>query len=121
MAPSFVDKTIEIDALPFRVWDILTKPEYTSQWAPEFDGGRPFRIESDWRIGAPVLWKDEDNQTIVEGNVTHIEPGQRLGFTAFDTRVAERPVISDEDGITFELTPQAARTLLHVRQGISRS
>lgn len=117
MAKLFVDQTIEIDALPFKVWDVLTKPEYNSQWAPEFDGGAPFRIESDWRIGAPVLWKDEDGETIVEGNVTRFEPEKLLRFTVFDVRSAQRPAVSDEDGITFELIQQDARTLLHLRQG----
>ncbi len=117
MSQLFVDKTIEIDALPFKVWDVLTKPEFNSQWANEFDGGAPFRIESDWRIGAPVFWKDEDNQTIVEGNVTRFEPEKLLRFTVFDVRSAERAAVSDEDGITFELTQKDARTLLRVRQG----
>ncbi len=117
MSPLFVDKTIEIDALPFKVWDVLTKPAYNGQWATEFDGGVPFRVESDWRIGAPVFWKDQDNQTIVEGNVTRVEPEKLLRFTVFDVRAAQRPAVSDEDGITFELAPKNAGTLLRVRQG----
>ncbi len=117
MPPLFVDKTIEIEALPFKVWDVLTKPEYTSQWAPEFVGGGPFRIESDWRIGAPVQWKDEDNVTLVEGHVTGLEPEKHLRFTVFDVRMAERPSVSEEDGITFALIRKDGHTLLHVRQG----
>src|SRR5512138_2370762 len=84
MAKLFVDKTVEIDALPFKVWDVLTKPEYTAQWAPEFERGAPFRIESDWHIGAPVLWKDEDNQTVIQGKVTRLEPEKLLRFTVSD-------------------------------------
>lgn len=117
MTQLFVDKTIEIDALPFKVWDVLTKPGYNGQWATEFAGGASFRIESDWRIGAPVLWKDADNRTIVEGNVTRYEPEKSLRFTVFDVRSAQRPDVSDEDGITFELARKDAGTLLHVRQG----
>ncbi len=117
MSKLFVDKTIEIDALPFKVWDVLTKPEYTSQWAPEFDQGAPFHIESDWHIGAPVRWLDEDNQAIVEGNVTRMEPEKLLRFTVFDTRMAERPPVTEEDGITFELLEHAGHTVLHVLQG----
>ena len=117
MAKLFVDKTVEIDALPFKVWDVLTKPEYTAQWAPEFERGAPFRIESDWHIGAPVLWKDEDNQTVVQGKVTRLEPEKLLRFTVSDMRTVEEPAGTDEDGITFEITPRDARTLLHLRQG----
>lgn len=117
MPKLFVDKSIEIDALPFKVWDVLTLPEYTSQWAPAFERGGPFRIESSWRIGAPVLWKDEDEQAVVEGTVTRIEPEKLLRFTVFDVRAAQRPAVTEEDGITFELSQRAARTLLRVRQG----
>ena len=117
MPPLFVDKTIEIDAPPFKVWDVLTKAEFTAQWAPEFERGGPFRIESEWRIGAPVLWQDEDNATLVEGHVTRLEPGKMLRFTVSDVRMAKGPSVSEEDGITFELSQQDAHTLLHVRQG----
>ncbi len=117
MAPLFVEKTIQIDAPPFKVWDVLTKPEYTGQWAPEFMRGSPFRIESEWRIGAPVRWKGEDDQIVVEGNVTRLEPEKLLRFTVFDVRAAQRPAVSDEDGISFELHQQEARTMLRVRQG----
>ena len=68
-------------------------------------------------IGAPVRWEDGDNRTIVEGNVTRCEPEKLLRFTVFDVRSAERPPVSEEDGITFELTRKNARTILHLRQG----
>lgn len=117
MPPLFVDRTIEIDALPFLVWRVLTKPEYNNQWASEFQAGAPLRIESDWRIGAPVSWKDAQDRTIVEGNVTRLEPEKLLRFTVFDTRSTERPAVSEEDGITFELSRKGAQTILHLRQG----
>ena len=117
MSKLFVDKTIEIDALPFKVWDVLTKPEYNNQWASESDDGAPFRIESDWHIAAPVRWHGVDSQVVVEGNVTRFEPEKLLRFTVFDVRSAERPPVTEEDGITLELNRHDARTFLRVRQG----
>jgi uncharacterized protein YndB with AHSA1/START domain len=117
MSNLFVEETIEIDALPFKVWDVLTKPEFTSLWAPEFNSGAPLRIESDWRIGAPVVWKNERDQVIVEGDVTGLEPEKQLRFTVFDVRSVNRPPVTEQDGITFELAQQGGRTLLHLRQG----
>lgn len=117
MPKLFVDKTIEIDALPLKVWEVLTEPEYNSQWAPEFDRGAPFRIESDWHIAAAVRWKGVDDQVVVEGNVTRYEPEKLLRFTVFDVRSDERPSVTDEDGVTFELNRHDARTFLRVRQG----
>ncbi len=117
MTKLFVDKTIEIDAPLFKVWDVLTKPAYTARWATEFNRGSPFHIESDWRIGSPVRWKGGDGQTVVEGNVTRLEPEKLLRFTVFDVRAAERPEVTEEDGITFELARRDGHTILHVLQG----
>lgn len=57
MSKRFVDKAIEIEASASKIWDVLTKREYTRQWAPEFMNGAPFYIESDWQLDSPVLLK----------------------------------------------------------------
>ena len=62
MPKLFVEKTIEINAPASTVWDVLTNPEQTSEWAPEFAGGAEFRIESDWKLGSPVLWRGSGRQ-----------------------------------------------------------
>jgi len=51
----FVNKTIEINAPASKVWNVLTRREYTDQWALEFTGGVEFHIESDWKLGSTVL------------------------------------------------------------------
>jgi uncharacterized protein YndB with AHSA1/START domain len=118
MAKLFVDKAVEINASPSEVWDALTKSELTAQWAPEFSSGGPkFHLESDWKLGSRVLWKDENNKVIVEGNVTALEPNKLLRFTVFDVRREERPTITEEDGITYQLTQEDGKTRLQVLQG----
>jgi uncharacterized protein YndB with AHSA1/START domain len=118
MKKLFVDKTIEINAPRSKVWDALTKQEYTDQWAPEFSSGGPqFHIESDWKPGNPVLWKGQDGKVIVEGNVTAHEPNKLLRFTVFDVRSAERPPVTEEDGITYRLSGKNGKTILQVLQG----
>src|SRR5437667_6899994 len=116
MPKLFVDKTIEINAPASKVWDVLTSPEHTRQWAPEFSGGAQFHIESDWKPGSPVLWKGQDGKVIVEGHVTAVEPKTFLRFTVFDVR-GEKPPVTDEDGITYQLTEQNGKTLLRISQG----
>jgi uncharacterized protein YndB with AHSA1/START domain len=117
MKKLFVDKTIEINAPTAKVWDALTKREYTDRWALEFSSGGPqFHIESDWKLNSPVLWKGEDGRVIVEGNVTALEPQKLLRFTVFDVRM-ENPPITEDDGITYELSKKNGKTKLHVRQG----
>lgn len=116
MSKLFVEKTIEIAAPASSVWDVLTKREWTREWAPAFVGGADFHIESNWELASPVLWKDQDGTTIVEGTVTALEPQTLLRFTVFDVR-GDRPPVTPEDGITYELTEHHGITTLRLRQG----
>src|ERR1044072_9974079 len=115
MSTLFVDKSIEIDSPSSKVWEAPTAREYTSIWAPEFNGGSPFLVESDWKPGSPVLWKDAEDRTIVEGNVTALDRPKLLRFTVFDVR-SERSPVHEEDGITYELAEKDDKTRLHVLQ-----
>jgi uncharacterized protein YndB with AHSA1/START domain len=118
MQKLFVNKSIKINAPASRVWDVLTNSKHTRRWANEFSDGRShIVIDSDWKIGSPVLWKGEDGQTIVEGSVTAREPNQLLRFTAVDLRNATRPKSGRRDGITFRLSERNGRTTLDVLQG----
>jgi uncharacterized protein YndB with AHSA1/START domain len=116
MEKLFVHKTIEINAPISKVWNALTMREYIDQWAPEFTGGAEFHIESDWKLGSPVLWTGQDGSVIVQGNVTALEPQKLLRFTVFDVH-REKPFVTEEDGITYELTEQDGKTLLKISQG----
>ncbi len=116
MEKLFVNKTIEINAPASIVWQALTEREYTDQWALEFTGGAEIHIESDWNLDSPVLWTGQDGSVIVQGNVTALEPQKFLRFTVFDVR-GEKPPVTEEDGITYELTEQNGKTLLKISQG----
>ena len=116
MEKLFVNKTIEINAPASKVWNALTRREFTDQWAPEFTGGAEFHIDSDWKLGSPVVWTKQDGNVIVQGNVTALEPEKFLRFTVFDVR-GEKPPVTEEDGITYELTKQDGKTLLKISQG----
>jgi uncharacterized protein YndB with AHSA1/START domain len=116
MSKLFVDKTIVVDAPIVHVWDVLTRRETTGMWASEFTGGAPFYIESEWKMGSPVLWKDQNGAVIVEGTVTALEPYTLLRFTVFDVH-SEKPTVTDEDGITYRLSERDGKTTLQVRQG----
>lgn len=114
----FVEKTIVINAPVFKVWDAITKRENTNEWALEFSSGGPqFNIESTWELGGPVLWKGQDGTVIVVGNVTAAEQNRLLRFTVFDVRSPERPPVTDEDGITFQLSEENGKTTLRILQG----
>jgi uncharacterized protein YndB with AHSA1/START domain len=113
----FVEKTVEINAPRSKVWDALTKRQYTDKWTLEFSSGDPqFHIESDWELNSPVLWKSGDGKVIVEGNVTALQPHKLLRFTVFDVRM-EKPPVTEEDGITYQLSEKNGKTILQIRQG----
>jgi uncharacterized protein YndB with AHSA1/START domain len=117
MRQIFVQKAIKISASAEEVWEVLTSREYSDQWAGEFSSGGPhFHVESDWRLGSPVLWKSEDGRTMVEGHVTALETNKLLRFTVFDVR-SPRPPVTDKDGITYELKEDRGKTVLHAIQG----
>ncbi len=117
MAKLFVDIIIEIHAPANKVWDALTSPSSTSQWAAEFANGGPrFHLESDWQLGSAVLWKTDEGKIVVEGNVTACEPHTLLRYTVFDTNMA-KPKFAAEDGITFKLSEAEGKTNLHILQG----
>ncbi|MDQ1147577.1 uncharacterized protein YndB with AHSA1/START domain [Bacillus sp. SORGH_AS 510] len=118
MSKLFVDKSITINAPATKVWDVLTISEYNADWAKEFSSGGPqFHLESTWELGSPVFWKGQDGTVIVEGNVTAVEKNNFLRFTVFDVRSAERPAVTEEDGITFHLLEENGETTLHILQG----
>ena len=76
-----VEDIIEIDAPMEKVWEALTSPEWTKKYM--FNCA----VESDWKLGSPVLWKMEhEGQVIipVKGNVEEIELGKRLKYSVID-------------------------------------
>jgi uncharacterized protein YndB with AHSA1/START domain len=117
MKKLFVCQSVEIQAPTSKVWAVLTRPEYTDQWSNAFAGGTAFHIQSDWKLGSPVLWKDQEGRTIVEGSVTALDPDRLLRFTAFDVRNPEKPLIHEEDGITYKLMTKEGKLTLHLMQG----
>lgn len=117
MAKLYVDKKIRINAPAQKVWEALTGRACTDIWSLEFGSDGPLmHIESDWQLGSPVLWKDEEGTLLVEGTVTALTPQKMMRYTVFDTRT-ERPAAGPEDGITYELVEREGNTMLHVRQG----
>jgi uncharacterized protein YndB with AHSA1/START domain len=56
----FVDRSIEIETNPKRVWEVLTRPEFTAKWAKEFGAAGP--IESDWSQGSEVRWRNANGE-----------------------------------------------------------
>lgn len=111
----FVDKSIEIKAPAYRVWQVLTVRENMDKIAAEFSPD--IFLEADWRLGGDVLWKDKKGRLMVEGKVVTIEPGKMLRFTVNDVMTKEKMDANEDDGITYKLTENDGITTLKVTHG----
>ena len=87
--PSFVFVTY-INTSAEKLWDALTNPEFTKQYW----GGR--RIESDWKVGAPVRFVDAKGQSGKPGEILAFEPPKLLSYTWGSTSPSH---------VTFKLEP----------------
>ncbi|EKE27457.1 MAG: hypothetical protein ACD_3C00205G0010 [uncultured bacterium (gcode 4)] len=110
----FIDKKVEINAPSSKVWDVITKNEYTKEWTSWF--GSDVTVVSDWKLDSPVLWKTPDWKVDVEGNVTKVEPWKFLRYTVFDVG-SGRYDVDEDDGVTFELSEKEGKTQLHMMHG----
>lgn len=73
--PEFVYVTY-IATTPARLWEALTRGEFTRRYW--YDR----RIESEWRVGAPVRFFDGASNTVTDsGVVLEFDPPRRLVYT----------------------------------------
>lgn len=103
-ARSFIDKTIEINALPVEVWRVFTDPLVTRQMGGEY--------VTNWETGSPFGWKGSDGMMYTNGIILQIEPGVLLQHSLFDpgdnTRVASI--------ITYHFIDKGGGTILSARE-----
>ena len=112
------EKSIDIDAPAARVWTVLTTPHFNEKWAALFAAKGP--IDSDWKLGSPVLWRNADGQVYVTGAVIALEPNKLLKFTVRSTSKEMQPLSGlAEDDITqtFALSEHDGRTTLSIAHG----
>jgi len=118
----FVQKTIDINAPASRVWMVLTKPEFTRQWSGPFGASGP--IDSEWKPGSPVLWRDAEGRVYVSGRVIASEPDRLLQFSVEASDAGRRPPSGlDDDDITqrYELSGDDVHTMLSIAHGDFRT
>lgn len=118
MPKLFVSKSIEINASANKIWEVLTKRQYSDKYSTEFsDGDSGLYIDTTWQLGSPVLWKDQSDILKVKGQVTAIQPNSLLRFSVADVASPEVSLSSDKDGISYRLIESGGKTKLSVSQG----
>jgi uncharacterized protein YndB with AHSA1/START domain len=87
-----------IDALPSKVWKVLTNPDYINQYL--FEG----TVQCQWTEGSSLTLMtqtEETTKTVLQGKVLQIVPGTLLKFNLHDEAMDHFAIT------TFELIPAA--------------
>lgn len=79
-------KSIRIRASLKDIWDIVLHPD--NQWGLAFGGGAI--VETDWKEGSPVIWRDTENNIGANGRVEVHQPEEYLQVHYYD-EVAPKP------------------------------
>lgn len=116
MSKLFAEQSACIDAPASIVWKVLTNPDITTEWIKEFSSEFSL-LDSDWKLGSPVIWRDANGKPDVEGKVTAVEPYKKLRFTVMPVGESPDWEIKEDDGITYILAEENAQTTLTVLQG----
>src|SRR4030095_8124357 len=108
-----VNKTVRVNADISKVWNAFTDPEKTKEFM--FTA----RVESDWKVGSPILWKgtkDDKEIVFVKGNILNIEPGMVLQYTAFGPNGKLKDTLENYTRVTIKFTPDNGSTILTITQ-----
>lgn len=103
--PEFVYVTY-IATTPEKLWSALTSGEFTrSYWYDR-------RIESAWKVGAPVHFYDGNSNTVTDrGEVLEYDPPKRLAYT-FRPEFSEEAAAMGVSRVTFTLEAHANQVKL---------
>ncbi len=108
-----VRNTVQIKAPVAKVWEALTRPEWTKQYMYNCE------VESDWKEGSPVIWKmeHEGKKLIpVKGMVVKSEPKHLLIYTVIDPNAGMEDIPANYLNVRYELHEMGDETLLEVTQ-----
>jgi uncharacterized protein YndB with AHSA1/START domain len=83
-----IKKHVEVNATADKLWEVLTAPQYVSQWANAFGEGT--YVETDWQKSSEVLWKDKDGNVGARGTVEMSDKGSLLKVLFPDEQESER-------------------------------
>jgi uncharacterized protein YndB with AHSA1/START domain len=110
----YINASVEIEAPADKVWEYLTKPEYTKIYMYGCEA------QSDWETGSPLLWKGtyEGKETVfVKGEIVNIIPGKVLQYSVFDPNMDIEDIPENYLTVEYELVENKYSTLLNVSQG----
>ena len=115
MSQSLILKnSIKINASLSKVWDVLTRSDYTKKYMFGCE------IISDWKIGSEFSWKgvfDGKEIIAVKGDLVGMEKEKFLAYTTFDPNMGIPDVPENYTTVTYSIVPDNGQTLVTVTQG----
>lgn len=120
LLPEFVERaeinlTEEIGVTRAKMWEILTNQSYTRQWANEFSAGA--YVETDYKPGSDVVWKDKDGNVGAKGKVVDREDARLLKLAFYDDINSAGQVPSGGYSETYLLSENNGKTKLEIKAG----
>jgi uncharacterized protein YndB with AHSA1/START domain len=82
MKKRIIEKVIEINATPEKVWRVFTDPAITRQMGGEY--------ETDWKGGSAFSWKGKDGKLLTHGTILEISPAKLLKHNLFDSEARNK-------------------------------
>ena len=109
----YTNDQVQIDCGADRLWEVLTKSEYTAQYM------YGCKVQTDWQPGSEILWIGaEDGITYVKGQIVSIDPRRSLAYTVIDPNGKYPDVPENYLHVTYELFElYDGITRLTVKQG----
>jgi uncharacterized protein YndB with AHSA1/START domain len=93
MPKTNLHQQIFIDALPSKVWKVLTNCDYIDQYFPDTN------VHSQWTEGSAIVSKQKETETLQKGKVLQAIPGVLLKYKLLEE------VNSSFVTITYEIIP----------------
>lgn len=107
-----IEKSIEIDAPIEKVYEVLVNSQFTRQWGNAFSEGA--YVESDWKPGSEVVWKDKDGNVGAKGVVIENEPLRKITVAFYDDVNTPAPGQYKE---VYSVQPQQQQSQLNISAG----
>jgi uncharacterized protein YndB with AHSA1/START domain len=95
------ETSVEVDASPERVWQVLVEPELVAQYM------HGTSLETAWKVGGPIVWRGEWQGKPYEdkGEVLAFEPPRRLSVTHWSPLTGEPDEPANYHHVTYEIEP----------------
>ena len=107
-----VEKSILINAVPAKVWDVITNPAKVKQYMFGTD------MTADWKVGGKITykgtWEGKDYED--GGSILEIEPEKILKSTYWSSMSGTPNTPENQMVVTYKLEPKDGGTLMTVIQ-----